>query len=169
MPVFFSLLPPDGSVSRQPRSAARDAVARSPRLGSARDVLRVFIAEDSADCQNRLIHLLEATAVARIEGCAETVQDATREVLELKPDVLVLDLLLRDGSGLDVLRAAAALIPAMRVAVVTNNATEQYRRACKMAGAHAFLDKSLDIDRLPGLLRQWAAERIGDPPANEMN
>lgn len=169
MPVFSSLLPSDGSVARQPRSAARDPIALSLRFGSARAVLRVFIAEDSTDCQNRLIHLLEATAVARIEGCAETVQDATREVLELEPDVLVLDLLLRDGSGLDVLRATAALIPAMRVAVVTNNATEQYRRACEMAGAHAFLDKSLDIDRLPGLLRRWAAEKIGDPSPNEMN
>lgn len=169
MPVFSSLLPSDGSVARQPRPAARDPIALSLQLAPPQALLRVFIAEDSADCRNRLIHLLEATTVARIEGCAESVQDATRGVLELKPDVLVLDLLLRDGSGLDVLRATAASNPAMRVAVVTNNATEQYRRACEMAGAHAFLDKSLDIDRLPGLMRRWAAEKFGDPSADEMN
>jgi len=169
LPVFSSLPPSDDSVGRQPRSAARDPIALSLRLAPPEALLRVFIAEDSTDCQKRLIQLLEAKAVVRIEGCAETVQDATREVLELKPDVLVLDLLLRDGSGLDVLRATAASNPSMRVAVVTNNATEQYRRACEMAGAHAFLDKSLDIDRLPGLVRRWAAEKIGDPSPSETN
>lgn len=169
MPIFSSSPPSDNSVSRQPGSAARHFIAHSLRLAPARALLRVFIAEDSRECQNRLIHMLQATGVARIEGCAETAQDATREVLELKPDVLVLDLVLREGSGLEVLRATAASNPAMRVAVVTNNATEQYRRACEMSGADAFLDKSLDIDRLPGLLQRWAADKTGESPPNEMD
>lgn len=131
--------------------------------------LRVFIVEDSLEFQERLIAMLEATGIAKIEGCAETVGESIREILEAKPDVLLLDLRLADGSGLEVLRATRPSLPAMRVAVVTNNATAQYRRACQQAGAHAFLDKSMDVDRLPELMRRWASGDGGEPTPFEIN
>jgi len=169
LPIFSSSQRSDSSMLRQTHAVAPGSIALSLRLAPARALLRVFIAEDSKDCRNRLIEMLQATGVAKIEAYAETAEVATREVLRMKPDVLILDLVLRQGSGLDVLRATAASNPAMRVAVVTNNATEQYRRACETAGAHAFLDKSLDIDRLPGLLQRWAADKTGESSPNELN
>jgi DNA-binding NarL/FixJ family response regulator len=61
---------------------------------------------------------------------------------------VILDLQLEDGSGLDVLKAVHPSASALHVAVLTNYATDQHRRACMDAGAEYFLDKSSDFPRI---------------------
>ena len=78
------------------------------------------------------------------------------EALELlpqsKPDVVVVDMRLPDGDGLDVLRAAKRLQPRPTVVVLTNYAYDQLRSKCLEAGADEFLDKRTQFDRLPAIV-----------------
>lgn len=64
------------------------------------------------------------------------------------PDVVVLDIQLVNGSGLEVLRAVGANHPDTKVLVFTNYAEDVYRRRCLEAGAHAFYDKKSDLQAL---------------------
>ena len=70
---------------------------------------------------------------------------------------MILDLLLEDGSGLDVLKAVHTASPETHFAVLTNYATDQHRRACMDAGAEYFLDKSSDFPRIRKIVEEWTA------------
>jgi CheY-like chemotaxis protein len=65
------------------------------------------------------------------------------------------------GTGLDVLRVLKQAERGPTVIVVTNQADPQTRRACMAAGASFFLDKSLDMERLPAILKMLTGETQG--------
>jgi DNA-binding NarL/FixJ family response regulator len=51
--------------------------------------------------------------------------------------------------------------PALHVAVLTNYATDQHRRACMDAGAEFFLDKSSDFARIREIVQRWSVRPEG--------
>lgn len=118
--------------------------------------LRVFLVEDAPAIRTRLAAMLNAVPAVRLVGEAESVADAIAGIDRERPDALVLDLQIIGGSGLEVLRAARAQLPNLHVAVLTNFATEQHRRACLDAGAEYFLDKSSEFPRIRLILGDWA-------------
>jgi DNA-binding NarL/FixJ family response regulator len=65
---------------------------------------------------------------------------------------VVLDIQLAQGSGFDVLRALQSRAPQIAVYVLTNFATEGYRKAAERLGARGFFDKSNDIELLRAAL-----------------
>lgn len=133
------------------------AMYSTPRSPDS-DLLRIFLVEDAAAIRQRLIVLLERCEGVALVGTAASVADATTAILAVRPDALVLDLRITGGSGLQVLRSVRPALPGMRVAVMTNFATEQYRKASLAAGADAFLDKSMEFDRIPALVARWRAD-----------
>ncbi len=58
----------------------------------------------------------------------------------------VLDLFLREGTGLEVLRACQNRVPGQRVVMLSNYPTVDMRQLCESLGADAFFDKSTEID-----------------------
>lgn len=121
-------------------------------------VLELFIAEDSAAVRNRIARSLQDLAGIRVVGMAASVSDAIRGLRDCRPDALVLDLQLEDGSGFEVLRAARLARPGLRVIVLTNFASEPYRRAALAEGAEAFLDKSAEFARVHDILSTWQGQ-----------
>ncbi len=75
------------------------------------------------------------------------------------PDSVLLDLNLKGRSGIEVLRAVRAQAPGIVFVVLTNHAEPQYRRACTLAGAAYFLDKSTEFDRVRDVIAEIAATR----------
>ena len=77
------------------------------------------------------------------------------------PDVLILDLHLREGSGFGVLRSLARgnAVSRPKIIILTNFGLPEYRREAEAFGVEAFLDKSRDYFRLPSLLTGFAQER----------
>ena len=61
---------------------------------------------------------------------------------------MIIDIFLKSGSGLGVLRAASALPPSVKRVVLSNYATVDMRRKCLALGADRVFDKSHDIDAL---------------------
>lgn len=114
----------------------------------------VFIADDSLVVQERLTALLNGLEGVEIVGQAQTVPDAVSDIGKAKPDVVILDIHMPGGSGIDVLRRIKQQEPATVVIVLTNYTYPQYRAGSFQAGAEFFFDKSSEFDRIPAILAQ---------------
>ncbi len=109
--------------------------------------VKVFLADDSALIRDRVAAMLVAGAM-NVVGQAETPQDSIDGILAAHPDVVVLDVQLEGGSGLEVLRAVRQVDPRIAFVVFSNNAGPAYRKRYLGEGAQRFLDKTTEFDQL---------------------
>lgn len=108
----------------------------------------VFLVEDSAPLVQRLEEMLAAIEGVRTVGSAARADDAIRSILDLRPDAVLCDISLAQGTGFDVLRALHAQAPEVEVYMLSNFATEPYRRLAARLGARDFFDKSTELGRM---------------------
>ena len=112
--------------------------------------LRTYIVEDNTTIRENLIGTLEELACVVSLGWAES-EAAARDWLEDnhgKWDLAIVDLFLKQGSGLGVLEACRTRGRGQRVVVLSNYATADMRKRCSALGADAVFDKSNEIDAL---------------------
>jgi two-component system OmpR family response regulator len=123
--------------------------------------LRVLLVEDSTLLAERLSELISALPDVELINSVQTESEALTEVHTSRPDVLILDLHLRSGSGFGLLRSLAgdASVPRPKIIILTNFGLPEYRRQAESFGVEAFLDKSRDYFQLPELLRHFASDR----------
>ncbi len=112
---------------------------------------RVFLADDSGVIRSRVAALLGAHAMD-VVGQAATPQGCIDGILASRPQVVVLDVQLEGGTGLQVLRAVRQLAPDIAFVVFSNNAGPAYRKRYLGEGAACFLDKSSDFEQLPAAI-----------------
>lgn len=131
------------------------------------DSLRVLLVEDSSLLAERLSELIRRLPDVDLIDTVQTETDALDRIRAALPDVLILDLHLRSGSGFGVLRSLANNRQARRpkIVILTNFGLPEYRREAETFGVEAFLDKSRDYFKLPALLKDFAKDRPGDPAA----
>jgi DNA-binding NarL/FixJ family response regulator len=113
-------------------------------------IVKTFIVEDNAVIRDKLISALEEMAAIQVVGFAANEAEALNWLLPgpRRCDLVIIDIFLRQGSGLGVLRALAdSGLPVHRV-VLTNYATADMRRRCSELGAHRVFDKSHELDGL---------------------
>lgn len=89
-------------------------------------------------------------------GNADSVPGAMELLFSLTPDVVFVDLHLGDYgmNGIDLVQMIRLAFPGMIVIVLTNLSGQLYQRWCTDKGAHFFLDKSNDFERIPDTLRE---------------
>jgi DNA-binding NarL/FixJ family response regulator len=116
--------------------------------------MRVFITDDSKIVVERMTDLLKEVSGVEVVGQSGNALDAVLSIQETNPDVVILDLQMPGGSGLDVLKAIRRGHPRLQVLICTNYPYQQYRDECMAAGANYFLDKSADFDKIPTIFRQ---------------
>jgi two-component system, OmpR family, response regulator len=112
--------------------------------------LRTYIVEDNATIRENLVGTLEELTRIETIGHAEAEAEA-RQWLNEHPDaweLAIVDLFLKQGSGLGVLQACATRQPHQKVVVLSNYATTEIRKRCAELGADAVFDKSNEIDAL---------------------
>jgi DNA-binding NarL/FixJ family response regulator len=120
--------------------------------------LRVVIIEDSERILAHLAEELSAIDNLRIAGTAATEDEARLLLGDGHWDLAILDLQLREGNGLRVLRALREEMHAPgTVAVFTNYAFPQYRKRSLELGADYFFDKSRELSRVLALAEELAA------------
>ena len=130
------------------------------KLMSNSTSLRVLLVEDSSLLAARLGELIRRLPDVDLIDTVQTESDAVTRISDEMPDVLILDLHLRTGSGFGVLRTLVREQPVRRpkVIILTNFGLPEYRREAESLGVEAFLDKSRDYFRLPSLLRDFARD-----------
>ncbi|MBS0293084.1 MAG: response regulator [Proteobacteria bacterium] len=112
--------------------------------------LRTYIVEDNATIRENLIGTLEELAEVQAVGMAET-EDEGKQWLTAHSthwDLAIVDLFLRQGSGLGVLAACRDRLSAQKMVVLSNYATPDVRMRCAQLGVDAVFDKSNEIDAL---------------------
>ena len=117
---------------------------------------RVLLVEDSAILTKLLTGLIDAEPGVRVVARADTAAAATDAIASEAPDIVVLDLRLREGSGFDVLRALRTADVRPACIVLTNHSSPSYRKAALEAGATHFFDKSTQIPLMLSVVRSLA-------------
>jgi len=126
--------------------------------------LRVVIVEDSAMIRMRLAEALAEIGNVEIIGYAESETGAVELLRNETWDAAILDLQLRSGTGLGVLKVIAndRWSPHAKIIVFTNYAFPQYRERSLRLGADYFFDKARELDRVSNILADLA---VANPPA----
>ena len=121
-----------------------------------RSPVRVFIVEDSPLIRKRIIDNLQALGGFDVVGFAEAESPAVAAIVEMKPDVVVTDIRLKEGNGIEVVRQLRekAFVSRPKIYVLSNYANAEYRRQCELVGADDFFDKSGEYDRFLETLQQ---------------
>lgn len=121
--------------------------------------LRVFLVEDLPVVRDRVIENLEEIAGLEVAGFADGEDSALSWLGSHRCDVLILDLQLRQGNGLGVLKTLASLAPSSRPVkiIYSNHVSTNIRRLATQFGAAFFFDKTLDTPKLRMLLEDIAA------------
>jgi len=126
--------------------------------------VRVLVVEDSRRVTDRIREMLDQIPEVETVGAVESESEAVSSLRRMAPDVVILDLHLKQGTGFGVLRAMPPSLPRPVIVVLTNFALPQYRTQAQALGVQYFLDKSREYDRLPDILRDIAGRRTGFAP-----
>jgi CheY-like chemotaxis protein len=116
--------------------------------------LRVYLVEDSPIITKLLRELIGGIG-ATIVGVADGATAAIADIPRRRPDVVLIDIVLREGSGFDVLKALRNRFGDKGPAriVLTNYTLDGYRATARRLGAEHFFDKSVQIHEMLGTLR----------------
>ena len=110
--------------------------------------LTAFIVEDSPVIRENLVAALEEMAPIQVVGTAEDEASALRWLSDNVCDLAIVDIFLKSGSGLGVLKTASLSERPIKLVVLSNYATPDMRRKCLELGADRVFDKSNEIDAL---------------------
>jgi len=121
-------------------------------------LLRVLLIEDSAVLRGMLLEYLTAFPFVETVDWADTESKAIRLAGNGHYQVVIVDLQLRQGNGVNVLRAMQRAGHSGIRIVYTNHAqVSMYRRQCAEAGADYFFDKSLELEQVFRVIEEYAA------------
>ena len=120
--------------------------------------LRVFIADDSGTVSEMLSELVSAPGRSEVVGTSDTLAGTLEAIRRLHPDVVILDLQLKSGSGTDVIREVRAdpSLASTRLFVVSNHVSPRLRAACAELGADGYFDKVKELAQLAARVRGLA-------------
>jgi len=119
--------------------------------------LRVLLIEDSEVLRGMLLEYLTAMPFVQTVDWADTETMALRLAQAGSYDVTVVDLQLRQGNGINVLRALQKVAaPGIRIVYTNHAQVPLYRRQCADAGADYFFDKSLELEQVFRVIEEYA-------------
>jgi two-component system invasion response regulator UvrY len=141
-------------------------------------MIRVFVADDHAVVRRGMLQILEEVPDMVSAGEAGTGREVLRAMQKHDCDVLVLDISMPDGSGLEVLKQLRTLRPDLRVLILSMYPEKQYALRALKTGAAGYLTKESAPDELIAAIRKVArggryitqslAERLAGELADEV-
>jgi DNA-binding response OmpR family regulator len=118
--------------------------------------MKLLIVDDSELIRFRLVRQVASIPGIRQVMTASGRLQAQYVVGRAQPELVVLDLHLPDGDPVHLIPELKLAREGLRIAVLTNDATEFNRQRCLQAGADWFFDKSTEYEQLLALLRELA-------------
>ena len=158
----LSQQPASGTLADTKRHSSSDSVRPNGALGKP---LRILLVEDSPLLRSRLESMLGQYAAFKVTGLASAEAEAVEKLETVSYDAIVVDVELRPGSGIGVIRAARARNRDkgdgghVWIIVLTNYDLPTVRERCMAAGADHFLDKMREIDQLIPILQGIAGRK----------
>jgi DNA-binding NarL/FixJ family response regulator len=138
--------------------------------------IRVLLADDHALMREGLRALLGARPDIEVVGEVSTGREAEKQVMQLNPDVVLMDVAMPDLNGIDAAHAIHLKFPAIRIVMLSMHATAEYVYRAFEAGASGYLLKEVAIDEVITAVRTVhgggrylspaLAESVPDPTAS---
>jgi DNA-binding NarL/FixJ family response regulator len=124
------------------------------------DKIRTFLVEDSSVVRENLIAALEENAPIEVIGAAEDEPSAIGWLTANggSCDLVIVDIFLRNGTGIGVLKGIGAVAGDMTRVVLSNHATADIRAKCLELGASEVFDKSNQLDEMLQYCNRLQAE-----------
>lgn len=125
------------------------------------NTLKILLVEDSVDLQTLLRAMLSEIPDVEVIAIADGEAQAVRFLESADADLAIVDLELQEGSGLGFLKKTDQTLNSqgLKVVVFSNYSNLVIRHRCLSLGAHAFFDKSFQIDELLSYVQQEASAR----------
>src|SRR5699024_6818919 len=151
---------------------AQDDVKGRPVTATEKaDPIRVMLVDDHEVVRRGIVTVIDASESLSVIGEASSVAEATRRLPAIRPEVLVVDLQLPDGTGIDVMKAGRELDPEQLMLVLTSFDDDAALRESKAAGAAGLMLKSARsqeiveaIIAIRGGKSIWPAAHVEDEP-----
>ncbi len=125
--------------------------------------MKILLVDDHEVVRRGIAALLSAQDDMEVVGEASTADESVRRVGYDDPDVVVMDLRLPDGSGVEACREIRSRFPDVKVVILTSYADEEALMAAILAGASGYLLKRIDSDTLvDGIRKVGAGESLLD-------
>jgi DNA-binding NarL/FixJ family response regulator len=118
---------------------------------------KVLIVDDSQVLREDLKKILGTIDNLELVGEAENAQKAIQLVRNLNPDIIILDINLQIGNGIDVLNTLRKNESFPTIVMLTNHSSDAFKTLTKKLGAKYFFDKSKDIEELIDALKNLAS------------
>ena len=110
--------------------------------------MKVIIADDSKILRERISSMLSTIPGVEIVAEAENSHEAMKYIEKLKPDVLILDIRMPNGNGIEVLKSIKQKKLSLIKIILTNYPLQQYKVKCFELGADYFFDKAAEFEAL---------------------
>jgi two-component system, OmpR family, response regulator len=112
--------------------------------------LQAYVVEDNATIRENLVGTLEELTCVKVAGTSATENEALAWLDENTErwDILIVDLFLKQGSGMHLAQRIARRRPGQKVVVFSNYINANVRKRCAQLGVDAVFDKSTEIDSL---------------------
>lgn len=127
--------------------------------------MNILLVEDSRILRERLRGIISTVPTANLVAETDNADEARCLLDRHRPQIAVIDLRLRGGSGLSLLGHIRAMHAATTLIVLTNDAQAEYRTKCIELGAHYFFDKSKGIGAFTRLLADLSRHPAEPPGA----
>ena len=130
--------------------------------------IRVLIADDHALIRDGLRSLLAGQANIEVVGTAANGREGVREVLRLRPDVVLMDITMPELNGIEATRQIAQRCPSVNVVILSVHATVEHYYQAARAGARGYLLKESAFDEVAAAIRsvhvgkRFVSTRIAD-------
>ena len=121
--------------------------------------IKIFLADDHAVVRSGFKALLESETDFVIIGESDDGVNTIRMVADLKPDILISDLMLHGISGIEVCRQVSRNNPKIGIILLSMYGNEAYVQGALRAGARGYVLKEASVDELVAAVREVAAGR----------
>lgn len=113
----------------------------------------VFIVDDHEVVRRGLIDLINAEDDLNVVGDAGNMHDGLRQIIELQPNIAVLDVRLPDGSGIELCRDVRSMVPNVHTLMLTSYADDEALLGAILAGASGYALKDIKGEDLLNTIR----------------
>lgn len=127
---------------------------KTPEPASPRRKNRVLIVDDHPIVRQGLRRLIEQEEDLTVCGEAETTREAKAAIRELKPDVVIVDISLKQGDGIELVKDARAHYPTLPLLVLSMHDESIYAERMLSAGANGYIMKQAASDQFLVALRR---------------
>jgi DNA-binding NarL/FixJ family response regulator len=123
--------------------------------------MKVYIVEDSRVMVERIQSKVRSIEGVELVGVSGDEADALADIRRVQPDFLIVDIRLKSGDGIDLLKKVKDESPETTVAMLTSYHMPEFFHQCKEMGADFFFDKAKDFNKIENAIMESKTRMTG--------